>query len=197
MRSQLSFNRRVVYSLIVLLLVGHAVSMAADKFTVSGTVIGSDGKPKKKVKLELSGEKSYKGKTNKKGSFKIKKVLGGEYSLQVLEKKDVLHTETLTIAGDLEDLEIKIADASSETPAPAPEAIASGAPVVETPIQAAATPVAVPQTAGASGGASNDFILNELNFEIKKLTAEFKHLTREMDDLKALSKMWINLLTIY
>ena len=197
MRSQLSFNRRVVYSLIVLLLVGHTVSMAADKFTVSGTVIGPDGEPKKKVKLELSGEKSYKGKTNKKGSFKIKKVLGGEYSLQVLEKKDVLHTETLTIAGDLEDLEIKIADASSETPAPAPEAIASGAPVAETPIQAAATPVSVPQTAGASGGASNDFILNELNFEIKKLTAEFKHLTREMDDLKALSKMWINPLTIY
>ena len=197
MRSQLSFNRRVVYSLIVLLLVGHTVSMAADKFTVSGTVIGPDGEPKKKVKLELSGEKSYKGKTNKKGSFKIKKVLGGEYSLQVLEKKDVLHTETLTIAGDLEDLEIKIAAASSETPAPAPEAIASVASVVETPVQAVATSVPVPQTAGASGGASNDFILNELNFEIKKLTAEFKHLTREMDDLKALSKMWINPLTIY
>ena len=33
MRSQLSFNRRVVYSLTVLLLVGHTVSMAADKFT--------------------------------------------------------------------------------------------------------------------------------------------------------------------
>ena len=197
MRSQLSFNRRVVCSLIVLLLVGHTVSMAADKFTVSGTVIGPDGEPKKKVKLELSGEKSYKGKTNKKGSFKIKKVLGGEYSLQVLEKKDVLHTETLTIAGDLEDLEIKIAAASSETPAPAPEAIASVASVVETPVQATATSVPVPQTAGASGGASNDFILNELNFEIKKLTAEFKHLTREMDDLRALSKMWINPLTIY
>ena len=57
--------------------------------------------------------------------------------------------------------------------------------------------VPVPQTAEASGGASNDFILNELNFEIKKLTAEFKHLSREMDDLKALSKMWINPLTIY
>ena len=57
--------------------------------------------------------------------------------------------------------------------------------------------VPVPQTAESSGGASNDFILNELNFEIKKLTAEFKHLSREMDDLKALSKMWINPLTIY
>ena len=57
--------------------------------------------------------------------------------------------------------------------------------------------VPVPQTAEAGGGASNDFILNELNFEIKKLTAEFKHLSREMDDLRALSKMWINPLTIY
>jgi hypothetical protein len=36
-----------------------------------------------------------------------------------------------------------------------------------------------------------------LNFEIKKLSAEFKHLTQELDDLKALSKMWVNPLIIY
>ena len=194
MRSQLSFYRRVVCSLTVLLLVGHSVSLAADKYIVSGTVIGPDGEPKSKVKVELTGEKSYDGKTNKKGSFKIKRVLGGEYSLQVLEKKDVLHEETFTVTGDIEGYEIKLAAASSGTPAPAPEVIASAAPAA---ITAPAAVASVPQTAEASGGVTNDFILNELNFEIKKLTAEFKHLAREMDDLKALSKMWINPLTIY
>ena len=57
--------------------------------------------------------------------------------------------------------------------------------------------VTVPQTMEAMGSPSKDFILNELNFEIKKLSAEFKHLSQEIDDLKALSKMWVNPLTIY
>lgn len=194
MRSQLSFYGRVVCSLTVLFLAGHSVSFAADKYTVTGTVIGPDGKPKSKVKVELSGEKSYDDKTNKKGSFKIKKILGGEYSLKVLEKKDIIHEESLTVTGDIDSYEIKIASASSETPVPAPETIVSTPPTAVAPPKTSAS---VPQTVEASGGASNDFILNELNFEIKKITAEFKHLSREMDDLKALSKMWINPLTIY
>ena len=57
--------------------------------------------------------------------------------------------------------------------------------------------VSVPQTPSSVGGPSKDFILNELNFEIKKLSAEFKHISQEIDDLKALSKMWVNPLTIY
>lgn len=194
MRSQLSFYGRVVCSLTVLFLAGHSVSFAEDKYTVTGTVIGPDGKPKSKVKVELSGEKSYDDKTNKKGSFKIKKILGGEYSLKVLEKKDIIHEESLTVTGDIDSYEIKIASASSETPVPAPETIVSTPPTAVAPPK---TSTSVPQTVEASGGASNDFILNELNFEIKKITAEFKHLSREMDDLKALSKMWINPLTIY
>ncbi len=197
MRSQLSFYRRVVCSLVVLLLIGHSLSLAADKFTVSGTVLDPDGEPKKKVRVELSiaDEKPFKAKTNKRGSFKIKKVLGGEYSLKVFDGKDVVHEETLTVNDKIEDYEIKLASALAETPAP--KVVESSAPVVTAPAQTIASSVLAPQTAEASGGASNDFILNELNFEIKKLTAEFKHLTREMDDLKALSKMWINPLTIY
>ncbi len=166
--------------------------LAAEKFNVSGTVLNPDGEPKKKVRVELSiaDEKPFKGKTNRKGAFKIKKVVGGEYSLKVLDGEDVLHEETLIVNNKIEDYEIKIASAIAETPTPTPE-------VVETPAQTVEPSVPVPQSVEASGGASNDFILNELNFEIKKLTAEFKHLTREMDDLKALSKMWINPLTIY
>jgi hypothetical protein len=44
---------------------------------------------------------------------------------------------------------------------------------------------------------NKDYILNELSFEIKKMTAEVKYLNEELEDLKALSKMWVNPLAIY
>ena len=53
MRSQLSFIGRVVCSLYVLLLFGHSVSFAAEKYDLEGTVKGVDGK----VKVELAGTK--------------------------------------------------------------------------------------------------------------------------------------------
>ena len=59
MRSQLSFIRRVVCSLYVLLLFGHSVSLAADKYTVEGVVEGADGKAQ--IKL-TEGVKDYDDK---------------------------------------------------------------------------------------------------------------------------------------
>ncbi len=191
MRSQLSFIRRVVCSLYVLLLFGHSVSLAADKYTVEGVVEGADGKAQ--IKL-TEGVKDYDDKTDRKGSFKLKRVLGGKYTLQVVQKDDVIHEQSINVEGDIDNLEVKIG--SSSVAAEVITKTANLATEANT-TQPASAPVPVPQTADASGGASNDFILNELNFEIKKLTAEFKHLSREMDDLKALSKMWINPLTIY
>ena len=191
MRSQLSFIRRVVCSLYVLLLFGHSVSLAADKYTVEGVVEGADGKAQ--IKL-TEGVKDYDDKTDRKGSFKLKRVLGGKYTLQVVQKDEVIHEQSINVEGDIDNLEVKIG--SSSVAAEVVTKTANLATEANT-IQPASAPVPVPQTADASGGASNDFILNELNFEIKKLTAEFKHLSREMDDLKALSKMWINPLTIY
>ena len=191
MRSQLSFIRRVVCSLYVLLLFGHSVSLAADKYTVEGVVEGADGKAQ--IKL-TEGVKDYDDKTDRKGSFKLKRVLGGKYTLQVTQKDEVIHEQSINVEGDIDNLEVKIG--SSSVAAEVVTKTANLATEANT-IQPASAPVPAPQTADASGGASNDFILNELNFEIKKLTAEFKHLSREMDDLKALSKMWINPLTIY
>ncbi len=191
MRSQLSFIRRVVCSLYVLLLFGHSVSLAADKYTVEGVVEGADGKAQ--IKL-TEGVKDYDDKTGRKGSFKLKRVLGGKYTLQVVQKDEVIHEQSINVEGDIDNLEVKIGSSSVAAEVVAKTAnLATEANIT----QPASAPVPVPQTADASGGASNDFILNELNFEIKKLTAEFKHLSREMDDLKALSKMWINPLTIY
>ena len=192
MRSQLSFYGRIVYSLTLTLLIGHSMSYGQDKFKFTGVVEGADGKRLPKVTVELEGEKSYKEKTDKLGFFEMKKVLAGDYTIKIKDKDDVLHEESFSLESQTLGYNISIGSPnSSNTPAPTPEIIASKEP--STTVDQAV----IPKTEEASGGASSDFIINELNFEIKKLTAEFKHLTREMDDLKALSKMWINPLTIY
>ena len=188
MKLQLSFIRRVVCSLYVLLLLGHSVSLAA-KYDLKGTVIGADGK----VKVELAGTKKD-ARTKRNGAFKLKNVPEGEYTLQVLKDKEVIHEESISVMKDDDNLEIKIGALSI---APAKKVVVSSSAKVATSTVPNVESSPIPKTVEASGGASNDFIVNELNFEIKKLTAEFKHLSREMDDLKALSKMWINPLTIY
>ena len=176
MRSQLSFIRRVVCLLYVLLLFGHSVSLAADKYTVEGVVEGADGKAQ--VKL-ADGVKDYDDKTDRKGSFKLRRVIEGKYTLQVVQKDKVIHEQSINVEGDIDNLEVKIGSSSL-----ASEVVTKTANLATTAntAQQSSASVPVPQTADASGGASNDFILNELNFEIKKLTAEFKHLSREMDD---------------
>ena len=186
MRSQLSFIGRVVCSLYVLLLFGHSVSIAAEKYDLKGTVKGIDDK----VTVGLAGTKKD-DKTNRNGEFKLNNVLEGEYTLQVIADKKVIHEQSIEVDSDDDNLEINV----GSSPAVVDKTVISAAATSSVSQEVSSVPV--PQTAEASGGASNDFILNELNFEIKKLTAEFKHLSREMDDLKALSKMWINPLTIY
>ena len=186
MRSQLSFIGRVVCSLYVLLLFGHSVSFAAEKYDLKGTVKGIDDK----VNVELAGTKKN-DKTNRNGKFKLNNVLEGKYTLQVIADKKVIHEQSIEVDSDDDNLEINV----GSSPAVVDKTVISAAATSSVSQEVSSVPV--PQTAEASGGASNDFILNELNFEIKKLTAEFKHLSREMDDLKALSKMWINPLTIY
>ena len=186
MRSQLSFIGRVVCSLYVLLLFGHSVSFAAEKYDLEGTVKGVDGK----VKVELAGTKKS-DRTKRDGQFKLNNVLEGEYTLQIIADRKVIHEQSIKVDSDDDNLEINIGSLSAVVDKTVISAAAASS------VNQEVSSVPVPQTAEASGGASNDFILNELNFEIKKLTAEFKHLSREMDDLKALSKMWINPLTIY
>ncbi len=60
------------------------------------------------------------------------------------------------------------------------------------PESAGAAPPRVPAKAGNDG-----YVLNEINFEVKKLGAELKHQAAELRDLQAKSGMWANPLTIY
>ena len=177
-----SLQKRFVFATAVFLFIG---TLAFGKgVTLSGKIINSDGDKVKKAMVTLlsDGEVVKEDKTSRKGTFKFKKLELGDYVLQASHDEFGSAEMIITLAGDKEigDFTLSITARSEST-------IASD-------VQPEAT---FPKTVEAMGSPSKDFILNELNFEIKKLSAEFKHISQEMGDLKALSKMWINPLTIY
>ena len=183
-----SLQKRFILATAVFVLLGAFVF--AKGVTLSGRIVDSDGKKVKKAMLTLlsGGEVVKEDKTGGNGKFKFKKLEEGDYVLQA--SHDELGSAetiiTLTEKKDIGDLALSTEKASAPV---------AGA--IDAAKQPARVSVTVPQTMEAMGSPSKDFILNELNFEIKKLSAEFKHLTQELDDLKALSKMWVNPLTIY
>ncbi len=183
-----SLQKRFILATAVFMLLGTFVF--AKGVTLSGRIVDSDGKKVKKAMLTLlsGGEVVKEDKTGGNGKFKFKKLEEGDYVLQA--SHDELGSAetiiTLTEKKDIGDLALSTEKASAPV---------AGA--IDAAKQPARVSVTVPQTMEAMGSPSKDFILNELNFEIKKLSAEFKHLTQELDDLKALSKMWVNPLTIY
>jgi len=198
-----SLQKRFILAIAVFTFVG--TTAFAKGVTLSGRVVDSDGKKVKKAMITLlsDGEVVREDKTGRSGQFKFKKLDEGDYVFQVThdEHGSAELILTLTEKKDLGDV------ALSTNPPPAKPTVAEGKPTndaatsqkqaVSTDGRKQRVPVSIPQTVEAMGSPSKDFILNELNFEIKKLSAEFKHLSQEMDDLKALSKMWVNPLTIY
>ena len=191
----LSLQKRLILATVVFTLLGTSLS-AKGKLTLAGRVVDSDGKKVKKaiVTLLSGGDVLSEEKTGGNGKFKFKKLEEGEYVLQATH--DEMGSAEMIIAlsekQDVGDIML-----STKRPTqPTAETVPSVSPVSE-PRAPDRISVTVPQTIEAMGSPSKDFILNELNFEIKKLSAEFKHLTNELDDLKALSKMWVNPLTIY
>jgi hypothetical protein len=164
-------------------------------YTLNGRVLDTDGEKAKNTTLSLfmDGDLLKEEKTGGNGKFKFKKLEAGEYVLQAFH--DVFGSnETIVSLTDDKNIGEIVLSTKKADPPTAPEPKVSGQ---DLPLKPKQISVAVPQTMEAMGSPSKDFILNELNFEIKKLSAEFKHLTQEIDDLKALSKMWVNPLTIY
>ena len=191
----LSLQKRLILATVVFTLLGSSLS-AKGKLTLSGRIVDSDGKKVKKaiVTLLSGGDVVSEEKTGRNGKFKFNKLKEGEYVLQTAHD-EMGSAEMIVALAEKQD----VGDITLSTKKPTPPT-ASATPVSEPKKEARAPErisVTVPQTMEAMGSPSKDFILNELNFEIKKLSAEFKHLTQELDDLKALSKMWVNPLTIY
>ena len=183
-------QKRFVLAMLALMFIG-TVAYGKDN-TITGRVLNSDGKKVKGATLTLlsDGNLISEEETGGNGKFKFKKLKDGDYVLQASHDEYGVMEEIINLTGDKDLYDLTL---STKKPEPTPN--------TPTPNQAVKQPgrisVTVPQTMEAMGSPSKDFILNELNFEIKKLSAEFKHLSQEMDDLKALSKMWINPLTIY
>ena len=171
--------------------------LSAKNYSIKGVVIDSDGNKIAKTTVLLLGEDGtevQRTETSKKrlgtggGKFKFKKVLPGGYSLDVdageLGKANV----SVVIADDdISDIEIVLPNAE---PKAKPKAKTKAKTKTEPPVESA---VSLPSQPTPGEG----YILNELSFEAKKMTAEIKHLNTELNDLKSLSKMWVNPLAIY
>ena len=191
-----SLQKRALLATVVLMLIGSSL-YAKGKLTLSGRIVNSDGKKVKKAMVTLlsGGEVVDEEKTGRNGKFKFKKLEEGDYVLQASHDDLGSAEKIVTLTGKEDIGDITLSTEKPSAPIADAKDVSSGDP------RASAQPdrisVTVPQTMEAMGSPSKDFILNELNFEIKKLSAEFKHLSQEIDDLKALSKMWVNPLTIY
>lgn len=165
--------------------------VAKDNFKISGRLVDANGNgvPKTSVLLlKEDGTESQRTQSSKKGlgrgggKFEFKKVLPGNYFIEAeaAEPGKVRHPFKVT------DDNVKLGDlVLVKESAPAEEADKSSA---EGP---------GPGDVEFTPDLGKDYVLNELSFEIKKLTAEFRYLNEEMENLKALSKMWVNPLAIY
>ena len=170
----------------VLITLFSSVLFAQKPRTVSGTLIDSDGNGLKGITILLlseDGTESNRDETSKKGDFKLKKVPPGNYTLEA----DGGESGKVSSPVEVSKKNVKLGDITlaAKTVGEAPGAI-------EVPTQNA-----TPEPLAFQPDPGKDYILNELSFEIKKMTAELKYLNEELENLKALSQMWVNPLAIY
>ena len=184
-----SLRRHFVFAIATFfLLSGNAY---AKKYKLSGQVLNPEQEKVKGADIAflLDGNIEKEITTDRKGKFK-EKLEQGVYTVRASYDGLIAEKQGIDLS---ENIELELVLAKPKIPEPEKKSTDDMTKANMT----SQISVSVPQTASSLGGPSKDFILNELNFEIKKLSAEFKHISQEIDDLKALSKMWVNPLTIY
>ena len=207
---------KVKNTVIGLLVAVFATTLFAQKpRDISGTVIGLDGEKVAKTIVILmadDGTEVKREETSRRGAFKFKKVAPGNYTVEI----DAGESGRLSTQAEVSDSNVKLGDLQLES---GPEQSSQNestaneeAPYDPTMGQApdsgqADLSSAESDTSGTIDGdvkaeefipdPGKAYILNELSFEIKKMTAELKYLNEELENLKALSKMWVNPLAIY
>ena len=181
---------------------------------ISGTVVGINGdKVAKTIVVLLTGDGTEvkREETSRRGAFKFKKVSPGTYNLSI----DAGEFGKLTTQAEITDSNLKLGDlqllaessASSSTESPPADnaqydpTLSNGSDQNSAPMMAdnSSSPDSLPTNQPQEDfvpDPGKDYILNELSFEIK-MTAELKYLNEELENLKALSKMWVNPLAIY
>jgi len=200
-------------TVIGLLVAVFATTLFAQKpRDISGTVVGADGKNVAKTTVILmasDGTEVKRVETSRRGKFSFKKVSPGNYTLQV----DAGEKGRLDVPAEVSEENLKLGDIqlavdAEDEGASTPDEN-SYDPTLSQASSNALTDDSMmgspePDTTGNQGqdqefipDPGKDYILNELSFEIKKMTAELKYLNEELENLKALSKMWVNPLAIY
>ena len=184
-----SLRRHFVFAIATFFLLSG--SAYAKKYKLSGQVLDPEqGKVKgADIAFILDGSIEKEVTTDRKGKFK-EKLEQGVYTVRASFDGLIAEKQGVDLS---KNIELELVLEEPKIPEPEKESADDMAKANMT----SQISVSVPQTSSSLGGPSKDFILNELNFEIKKLSAEFKHISQEIDDLKALSKMWVNPLTIY
>ena len=191
--------------------------LAQEPQNISGTLTDTNNDPVVQntiLLLKPDGAEHKRTETSKKrlgrggGKFEFKDVEPGSYTLQ----SDGGELGSLNLELEVIDAEIKLGDiklslseiasenTNSQNQEMLPEMVNAG-----TPAEPESQENNEQTNNATENGAENaftpdpnkDYILNELSFEIKKMTAEVKYLNEELEDLKALSKMWVNPLAIY
>ena len=182
---------------------------------ISGTVVGVNGDKVAKtivVLLTDDGTEVKREETSRRGAFKFKKVSPGNYSLSI----DAGEFGKLNAQAEITDSNLKLGDlqlltesnGSTDTGSSQSENAQYDPTQSNVPDQSSSSMVNEASSSPDSTSTAQaqedfvpdpgkDYILNELSFEIKKMTAELKYLNEELENLKALSKMWVNPLAIY
>ena len=191
MAKRFIFNKSLIGIIIAL----FATTLFAQKpRNISGTLVDNNGNGIVKTTVLLlseDGTEVQRVETSKKrlgrggGNFEFKKVIQGNYTVEA----DAGDAGKISSPVEVVDSNIKLGDItlSADVSPPKPEADGEVAPVEDS----GPDPVTFTPDTG------KDYILNEISFEIKKMTAELKYLNEELENLKALSKMWVNPLAIY
>ena len=207
---------KVKNTVIGLLVAVFATTLFAQKpRDISGTVIGLDGEKVAKTIVILmadDGTEVKREETSRRGAFKFKKVAPGNYTVEI----DAGESGRLSTQAEVSDSNVKLGDLqlesgpeqSSQNESTANEEAPYDPTMGQAPDSGQADLSSTePDTSGTADSdvkaeefipdPGKDYILNELSFEIKKMTAELKYLNEELENLKALSKMWVNPLAIY
>tara|TARA_A100000164_G_scaffold225998_1_gene200307 strand:+ start:1712 stop:2875 length:1164 start_codon:yes stop_codon:yes gene_type:complete len=191
--------------------------LAQEPQTISGTLTDTNNEPVVQstiLLLKPDGTEHKRTETSKKrlgrggGKFEFKDVEPGNYTLQSDGGElGSLNFELEVIDAEIKlgDIKLSLSDASSENTNSQnqemlPEMVSTSDPTESNNQENSEQTNGINEnniTNAFTPDPNKDYILNELSFEIKKMTAEVKYLNEELEDLKALSKMWVNPLAIY
>ena len=177
---------------------------AQDPQDISGTIVDSEGNKVVNTTVLLlaeDGTEVQRTQTSKKrlgrggGKFEFEKVAPGKYTVNA----DGGDVGNVSVSAEVLDDDVDLGDLTLAVVNEAAAADNDAGQTSEANTTADEDTQSTPSTESVefTPDPGKDYILNELSFEIKKMTAELKYLNEELENLKALSKMWVNPLAIY